>query len=173
TTLFRSAPIQPPPAVKPPVAPATSRTIPPPRVGTIPSQDGSTSRIVTPGAPAEDKPEKSLLIGTGGSAFPRVPASSGPPVPPAAPPVAAPTRIPFQMPPSAVPPTIAAQTPAPAPPTTSAPVQETPKVVPVAATPLQPTQEPIVVLPLRPILTSLPPMQVAGDVASVSADAKI
>src|SRR5205807_4382303 len=50
-----TAPIQPPPAVKPPVAPATSRTIPPPRVGTIPSQDGSTSRIVTPGAPAEDK----------------------------------------------------------------------------------------------------------------------
>src|SRR5204862_522279 len=64
-----SPPIQPPPAVRPPVAPATSRTIPPPRVGTIASQDGSTSRIVTPGAPAEDKPEKSLLIGTGGSAF--------------------------------------------------------------------------------------------------------
>ena len=84
-----SPPIQPPPAVRPPVAPATSRTIPPPPIGTVPSQDGSTSRIVTPGAPAEDKPEKSLLIGTGGSAFPRVPASSGPPVPPAAPPAAA------------------------------------------------------------------------------------
>src|SRR6266576_2673582 len=133
-----SAPIQPPPAVKPPVAPATSRTIPPPRVGTIPSQDGSTSRIVTPGGPAEDKPEKSLLIGTGGSAFPRVPASSGPPVPPAAPPAAAPTRIPFQMPPSALPPKVAAQTPAPAPPTTVAPVQQTPKVGPVTATPIEP-----------------------------------
>src|SRR5437773_1306751 len=163
-----SPPVQPPPVVRPPVAPATSRTIPPPRVGTIPSQDGSTSRIVTPSAPAEDKPEKSLSIGTGGPAFPRVPASSGPPVPPAAP-----TRIPFQMPPSAVPPKVAAETPAPASPTTSAPVQETPKVVPVASKSVEPTQEPMVVLPLCAILASLPPMQVAGDVASVPADAKI
>src|SRR5438034_5573915 len=62
-------PIQPPPAVKPPAAPTTSRTIPPPHIGTVPSRDGSTSRIVTPSEPAEeDKPEKSLLIGTGGSA---------------------------------------------------------------------------------------------------------
>ena len=129
--------------------------------------------FVAPSAPAENKPEKSLPIGTGGPAFPRVPASSGPPVPPAAPPAAAPTRIPFQMPPSAVPPKVAAQTPAPAPPTTSAPVQETPKVVPVAATSVEPTQEPMVVLPLCPILASLPPMQIAGDVTSVPADAKI
>jgi predicted regulator of Ras-like GTPase activity (Roadblock/LC7/MglB family) len=160
--------IQPPPAVRPPVAPATSRTIPPPRVGTIPSQDGSTSRIVTPSAPDEDKPEKSLLIGTGGSAFPRVPASSGPPVPPAAPPAAAPTRIPFQMPPQAAPPKIAAQTPAPPP-----PVREAPTVAPIATGPPEPSQEPMVTLPLRPILASLPPMQVAGDVAAVPADAKI
>ena len=129
--------------------------------------------FVEPSAPAENKLEKSLPIGTGGPAFPRVPASSGPPVPPAAPPAAAPTRIPFQMPPSAVPPKIAAQTPASAPPTTSAPVQQTPKVVPVAATPIESTQEPMVVLPLRPILASLPPMQVSGDVTSVPAEAKI
>jgi predicted regulator of Ras-like GTPase activity (Roadblock/LC7/MglB family) len=102
------------------------------------------------------------------------------------------------MPPSAVPPRVAAQTPAPAPPTTSAsvqetpnvvpvaatsaapaplttsaPVQETPKVVPVAAPSVEPTQEPMVVLPLCPMLASLPPMQVAGDVTSVPADAKI
>src|SRR5207248_1850712 len=178
-------PIQPPPAAKSPAPPPTSREVSPPRIETEPTRVGSMARItfVAPSAPVENKPEKSFPIGTGGPAFPRVPASSGPPVPPAAPPVAAPTRIPFQMPPSdvppsdvppsAVPPTIAAQTPAPAPPTTSAPVQEMPTVVPVAATPLQPTQEPIVVLPLRPILTSLPPMQVAGDVASVPADAKI
>ena len=173
-------PVQPPPAARPPaqpppVAPATSRTIPPPRVETEPTRDGSMARItfVAPSAPAENKPEKSLPIGTGGPAFPRVPASSGPPVPPAAPPAAAPTRIPFQMPPSAVPPKVAAQTPAPAPPTTSAPVQETPKVVPVAATSVEPTQEPMVVLPLCPILASLPPMQIAGDVTSVPADAKI
>ena len=173
-------PVQPPPAARPPaqpppLAPTTSRTIPPPRVETEPTRDGSMARItfVAPSAPAENKPEKSLPIGTGGPAFPRVPASSGPPVPPAAPPAAAPTRIPFQMPPSAVPPKVAAQTPAPAPPTAVAPVQETPKVVPVAATSVEPTQEPMVVLPLCPILASLPPMQVAGDVASVPADAKI
>jgi predicted regulator of Ras-like GTPase activity (Roadblock/LC7/MglB family) len=163
-----SPPIQPPPAVRPPVAPTTSRTIPPPPIGTVPSRDGSTSRIVTPSEPAEDKPEKSLLIGTGGSAFPRVPASSGPPVPPAAPPAAAPTRIPFQIPPQTAPPKTAAQTPAPRP-----PVREAPTVAPAAAGALEPTQEPMVTLPLRPILASLPPMQVASDVASVPADAKI
>jgi predicted regulator of Ras-like GTPase activity (Roadblock/LC7/MglB family) len=165
-----SPPSQPPPAVKPPVAPATSRTIPPPLIGAEPSRDGSLSRItfVEPSAPVEDKPEKSLLIGTGGSAFPRVPASSGPPVPPAAPPAAAPTRIPFQIPPQAAPPKIAAQTPAPPP-----PVREAPTVAPIAGGPLEPTQEPMVALPLRPILASLPPIQVAGDVASVPADAKI
>jgi len=173
-------PLQPPPAMNlpvqpPPLAPATSRMIPPPRVETESTRDGSMARItsVAPSAPAENKLERSLPIGTGGPAFPRVPASSGPPVPPAAPPAAAPTRIPFQMPPSDVPPEVAAQTPAPAPPTTSAPVQQTPKVVPVAATPVEPTQEPMVVLPLCPILASLPPMQVAGDVTSVPADAKI
>src|SRR5437762_6557998 len=163
-----SPPMQPPPAVRPPVAPATSRTIPPPRVATIPSQDGSTSRIVTPGAPAEIKPEESLLIGTGGSAFPRVPASSGPPVPPAAPPAAGPARIPFQAPPQVAPPKIAAQTPAPAP-----PVREAPTLPPVAAGSLERTQESMVALPLRPILASLPPMQVAGDVDSVPAEVKI
>src|SRR5205823_4223881 len=96
-----SPPVQPPPLPRPPVVPATSRTIPPPRIGTVPTQDGSMSRItfVTPSEPAENKPEKPLPIGTGGSAFPRVPASSGPPVPPAAPPTAGPARIPFQAPP--------------------------------------------------------------------------
>src|SRR5438552_547315 len=173
------AAIRPPPPSWPaqpaPVAPATSRTIPQPRIQTEPTRDGSMARItsVTPCAPAENKLEKSLPIGTGGPAFPRVPASSGPPVPPAAPPAAAPTRIPFQMPPSAVPAEIATQTPAPAPPTTVAPVQQTPRVVPVAATSVEPTQEPMVVLPLCPILASLPPMQVSGDVTSVPADAKI
>src|SRR5438046_1399645 len=123
------AAIRPPPPSWPaqpaPVAPATSRTIPQPRVQTEPTPDGAMARItsVTPCAPAENKLEKSLPIGTGGPAFPRVPASSGPPVPPAAPPAAAPTRIPFQMPPSAVPAKIATQTPAPAPPPTVAPVQ--------------------------------------------------
>src|SRR5438128_4040997 len=165
-----SPPTQPPPVARPLVAPTTSRTIPPPRIGTVPTRDGSMSRItfVAPSEPAENKPEKSLPIGTGGSAFPRVPASSGPPVPPAPPPTAGPARIPFQAPPQAAPPKIAAQTPA-APP----PVREGPTVAPVAAGPLEPTQEPMVALPLRPILASLPPMQIAGDVDSVPADAKI
>src|SRR5436305_7755554 len=157
------AAIRPPPPSWPaqpaPVAPATSRTIPQPRIQTEPTRDGSMARItsVTPSAPAENKLEKSLPIGTGGPAFPRVPASSGPPVPPAAPPAAAPTRIPFQMPPSAVPAKIATQTPAPAPPTTVAPVQQTPRVVPDAATSVEPTQGPLVVLPFCPILASLAP----------------
>jgi len=170
-----SPPIQSPLPTTPQARPPTRREISMPRIETEPTRDGSMARItfVAPSVPAESKPEKSLPIGTGGPAFPRVPASSGSPVPPAAPPAAAPTRIPFQMPPSAVPPKIAARTPAPAPPTTSAPVQKTPEVVPVAATPLESTQEPMVVLPLRPILASLPPMQVSGDVTSVPAEAKI
>ena len=170
-----SPPVQPPPLPRPPVVPATSRTIPPPRIGTVPTQDGSMSRItfVTPSEPAENKPEKPLPIGTGGSAFPRVPASSGPPVPPAAPPTAGPARIPFQAPPQVAPPKIAAQTPAPAPPAPAPPVREAPTLPPVAAGSLERTQESMVALPLRPILASLPPMQVAGDVDSVPAEVKI
>jgi len=48
-----------------------------------------------------------------------------------------------------------------------------PKAVSVAATPSQPGGQQVVTLPLRPILQSLPPMQLAGDVESVPADAKI
>src|SRR5204863_3515990 len=48
-----------------------------------------------------------------------------------------------------------------------------PAVTPVGPEALQPTQGPMVALPLRPILASLPPMQVAGDVDSVPAEAKI
>src|SRR5437763_4120171 len=50
-----SAAIQPPPVARPPVAPVTSPTIPPPRIGTVPSRDGSMARVtpVAPAAPAE------------------------------------------------------------------------------------------------------------------------
>jgi predicted regulator of Ras-like GTPase activity (Roadblock/LC7/MglB family) len=162
-------PIQPPPAAKPPVPPATDRTIPPPRIETEPSRDGSMARItfVAPSAPAENKPEKPLPIGTGGPVFPRVPASSGPPVPPATSPAAGPTRIPFQIPQDSPPEVAAEETAPPVPP------QETPKTVPVVEKAFEPTREPMVLLPLRPILASLPPMQVAGDVALVPADVKI
>jgi predicted regulator of Ras-like GTPase activity (Roadblock/LC7/MglB family) len=47
------------------------------------------------------------------------------------------------------------------------------EAVPFAATPSQPTGAPVVTLSLRPILQSLPPIQVAGDVESVPGDAKI
>ena len=159
-----SAPVQPPPAIaRPPLAPAAAKppaappvpatqptqpapaaripvtpppSISPPRIGIEPSQDGSTPRIplVTPAAqPDKSKP---LPIGTGGSAFPRVPASSGPPVPPAvsppdapplvapppvAPPTAGPTRIPFQLPEDA-PPKVAAEQPKLAPLSPAAPL---------------------------------------------------
>src|SRR5439155_26381731 len=153
-------PIQPPPAAKSPAPPPTSREVSPPRIETEPTRDGSMARItfVAPSAPAENKPEKSFPIGTGGPAFPRVPASSGPPVPPAGPPADVPTRIPFQMPPSAVPPSavppkVVAQTPAPTPPRTNAPDQETPKVVPVARTVVR-TQDLIGVLRFGTILAT-------------------
>jgi predicted regulator of Ras-like GTPase activity (Roadblock/LC7/MglB family) len=173
-------PVQPSPVARIPLTPPPS--ISPPRIGIEPSRDGSTPRIplVTPAAqPDKSKP---LPIGTGGSAFPRVPASSGPPVPPvvsppAAPPTAGPTRIPFQLPEDASP-NLAAEHAKPAPPSPArVPLFATgpaaPKPVPVATTPSQPTGQQVVALPLRPILQSLPPIQVAGDVESVPADAKI
>ena len=184
----QAQPVPPAPAARVPLT--TPRTIPPQRNGIEPSRDDATPRIplVTPTA----QPEKTLPIGTGGSAFPRVPASSGPPVPPAvsppiapppvappsvAPPTAGPTRIPFQLPEDA-PPKVAAEQPKPTPPSParvplSVPGPAASKAVPVAATPSQPTGQPVVTLPLRPILQSLPPMQVAGDVESVPAEAKI
>src|SRR5437763_1671624 len=163
-------PTQPAPAARIPLTPPPG--ISRPRIGIEPSPDGSTPCIslVTPAAqPEKNKP---LSIGTGGSAFPRVPASSGPPVPPAvsppiAPPTAGPTRIPFQSPEDGK---VAAeqtkpspQSPARVPSSVSGPA--TPKAV--AAIPSQPAGHEVVTLPLRPILQSLPPMQVGGDVESV------
>jgi len=184
----QAQPVPPAPATRVPLT--TPRTIPPQRNGIEPSRDDATPRIplVTPTA----QPEKTLPIGTGGPAYPRVPASSGSPVPPAisapiatppvappsvAPPTAGPTRIPFQLPEDA-PPKVAAEQPKPTPPSParvplSVPGPAASKAVPVAATPSQPTGQPVVTLPLRPILQSLPPMQVAGDVESVPAEAKI
>jgi predicted regulator of Ras-like GTPase activity (Roadblock/LC7/MglB family) len=181
-------PVQPAPAARVPLT--TPRTIPPQQNGIEPSRDDATPRIplVKPTA----QPEKTLPIGTGGPAFPRVPASSGSPVPPAvspptatppvappsvAPPIAGPTRIPFQLPEDA-PPEVAAEQPKPTPSSParvplSVPGPAASKAVPVAATPSQATGQPVVTLPLRPILQSLPPMQVAGDVESVPAEAKI
>ena len=93
-------PVQPAPAARVPLT--APRTIPPQRIGIEPSGDDATPRIplVTP----TTQPEKTLPIGTGGSAFPRVPASSGPPVPPAlSPPIAPPPAAPPSMaPPTAV-----------------------------------------------------------------------
>ena len=119
----------------------------------------------------EQVPEKNLSNGTGEPVFPRVPASSGPPVPPPAP--VAPTRIPFKLAPLSQPKSEPepAPAPAPAPAFTSS---KTPKVS-IAAAPTQSpaSSEAMVTLSLRPILESLPPMQVAGDVSSVPAETKI
>jgi hypothetical protein len=153
------------------------RTIPPQRNGIEPSRDDATPRIplVTPTA----QPEKTSPIGTGGPAFSRVPASSGSPVPPAVSPplrlhrlhrhpgtsdLRVPTRIPFQVPEDA-PPKVAAEQPKPTP-ASPAPV---PCPYRPAARRLSGRRDTVttrdrlvVTLPLRPILQSLPPMQVAG-----------
>jgi len=161
----QAQPVQSAPAARVPLTPPP--TIPSQRIGNEPGRDGVTARIPLVTA----QPEKTLPIGTGGPAFPRVPASSGSPVPPAVsppaapppvtPPTAGPTRIPFQLPEDA--PRVPLSEPRPA----------APKGVPLAMTPSQPTGQQVVTLPLRPILQSLPPMQIAGDVESVPADAKI
>lgn len=176
-------PAQPPPTARIPLTPPP--TISPPPTGVEPHRDGSTPRVplVTPTAqPDKSKP---LSFGTGGSAFPRVPASSGPPVPstampppapplvtppPVAPPTAGPTRIPFR-------PLDDASAKGSAEP--PKPVPLSPARVPLSvlgsggATPSQPGAQQMVTLPLRPILQSLPPIQLSGDVESVPADAKI
>jgi predicted regulator of Ras-like GTPase activity (Roadblock/LC7/MglB family) len=174
-------PAQPPAAARIPLIPPPS--ISPPPTGVEPNRDGSTPRVplVTPAAqPDKSKP---LSFGAGGSAFPRVPASSGPPVPstampsiapslvtppPVATPIAGPTRIPFQ-PPDDAPAKGSAEQPKPVP---LSPAR-VPLSVSAAMTPSQAGGQQMVTLPLRPILQSLPPMQLAGDVESVPADAKI
>jgi predicted regulator of Ras-like GTPase activity (Roadblock/LC7/MglB family) len=175
-------PVQPAPAARIPLTPPPSISLP--QTGVEPNRDGSTPRVplVTPTAqPDKNKP---LSFGTGGSAFPRVPASSGPPVPststptaapplvtpPVASPTSGPTRIPFQSPDDA-PARGGAEQPRPVP---LSPARVPLSVSgPVAATPSQRGGQQMVTLPLRPILQSLPPMQVAGDVESVPMDAKI
>ncbi|PYL02429.1 MAG: hypothetical protein DME32_06480 [Verrucomicrobia bacterium] len=168
----QAQPVQPAPPARVPLT--TPRAIPPQRIGIEPSRDDATPQ-----------PEKILPIGTGGPAFPRVPASSGSPVPPAvsppsapppvpppsvAPPTAGPTRIPFQLPEDALP-KVAAEQPKPTPPSPARLPLSVPE--PVAAPPSPSTGQPVVTLPLHPILQTLPPMQVAGDVESVPAEAKI
>jgi predicted regulator of Ras-like GTPase activity (Roadblock/LC7/MglB family) len=88
--------------------------------------------------------------------------------PPVAPPIAGPTRIPFQ-PPDDAPAKGSAEQPKPVP---LSPAR-VPLSVSAAMTPSQAGGQQMVTLPLRPILQSLPPMQLAGDVESVPADAKI
>lgn len=214
------------PAVPPPVSPAVApvqpaptvpltppATIPAPRIAVEPSRESSTPPRV-PLVSETSQPEKSttLPIGTGGPAFPRVPASSGSPVPPAAakaidpaapaaqpsikppavppavtpaamapssvlPPPAGPTRIPFQLPEDAPPQAAAEQSKAhplvPARVHLSAPGPVATMPAPLAPASPTPMGQTGVTLPLRPILQSLPPMQLAGDIESVPADAKI
>ena len=114
-------------------------------------------------APVQRAPEESLQNGTGEPAFPRVPASSGPPVPPFSP--APPTRIPFKL---KLPEPKPELTPKPA--ETSDKLQEAPAATPI---PTVGSDELVVTLPLGPILGSLPPIQLAGDVSAVPAETKV
>jgi predicted regulator of Ras-like GTPase activity (Roadblock/LC7/MglB family) len=120
----------------------------------------------------EQASKETLSNGTGEPAFPRVPASGGPPVPPLTAP--APTRIPFKLTPLSEP------KPEPALPvagpleTSKVSVPASPTKVPESNEPMVPElSDPMVTLSLRPILESLPPMQIAGDVSSVPAETKI
>ena len=117
--------------------------------------------FIGPTESAGGAPKKLLPIGTGEPAFPRVPASSGPPVPPVSPP-AAPMRIPFKL-------TEDLKAPAG---TEEAPAEKA-KSAPATQAEFTAMRGAKLTLPLRPILESLPPGQRGGDAASVSADAKI
>ena len=113
-----------------------------------------------PSPASKHLPEEPLPNGTGEPAFPRVPASSGPPVPPSVP--AAPTRIPFKLTPD-----IALK---------PAAISPKPPEKPQPPAPSEPeitSSEPVVKLPLRPILQSIPPIQIAGDVSAVPSETKI
>jgi predicted regulator of Ras-like GTPase activity (Roadblock/LC7/MglB family) len=120
----------------------------------------------------EPASEETLSNGTGEPAFPRVPASGGPPVPPLTP--AAPTRIPFKLTPLSEPkPELAPAVAAPLE-TSKVSIPAAPTQVPESSEPIVPeSNDPMVTLSLRPILESLPPMQIAGDVSSVPAETKI
>src|SRR5207237_9280930 len=143
--------------------PAESRAEPATPEKSVPSHIPFSLKPVTPErhGSLEQAPEESLPNGTGEPAFPRVPASSGPPVPPSAP--APPIRIPFKL--SPIPATKPDEMPNVA--------EGLGKLEPASTATPAPTvtsNEPVVTLPLRPILQSLPPMQIAGDVSSVAAE---
>ena len=162
--------------VERPIAPAEKRREPPPEISTAREQKPPTGKIpfsLEPTSPPEKSvvapssrhlPEEPLPNGTGEPAFPRVPASSGPPVPPSVP--AQPTRIPFKLTPDA-----------PSQPVAAPSLQTKEKSEPAISTPLSEPQvstgQPIVTLRLRPILESIPPMQIGGDISTVPPDTKI
>ena len=183
-------PVQPAPAARVPLT--TPPTIPPQRNGIEPSRDGATPRIplVTPTA----QPEKTNLcqLERVGPRFREFQPPAGLPfLPRYRHPLRLhrlhrhpwrlrlPVRLGFhfncpRMPrPKSRPNNLNQLQPSPARVPLSVPGPAAPKAVPVAATPSQPTGQQVVTLPLRPILQSLPPMQVAGDVESVPAEAKI
>jgi predicted regulator of Ras-like GTPase activity (Roadblock/LC7/MglB family) len=156
------------PPVEPPVPPALSE----PKSAEPAAREEPPECIpfsLNPATPkrqvsVERAPEKSLPNGTGEPAFPRVPASSGPPVPPSAP--DQPIRIPFKL--SAALEAKAEQTPSV--PETTGKVED---VAVAKSIPSVSSDEPVITLPLRPILESLPPIQIAGDVSSVPAETKV
>jgi predicted regulator of Ras-like GTPase activity (Roadblock/LC7/MglB family) len=162
----------PPVRIEPPTAEAYAAAVPEPTESFVPpaaTEVPSTAKRIpfTPETePGEAKPAGNNKFGTGEPAFPRVPASSGPPVPLAAPETvasAAPGRIPFNFP---------------------APSDEAAKHLKAeggrrkaegeTAEGVRPEGgEQILTLPLRPILQQLPPVQLGGNPATVPAETTI
>ncbi len=109
-------------------------------------------------APGKAEPQN---LGTGEPAFPRVPASSGPPVPsaPTAPPAPSPVPFSFPAPCDDIWKSVKEQDPGPR--------GEAEKKKPELAAQEMAETEATIDLALRPILQSLPPMQLGGNPSSV------
>lgn len=133
---------------------------PPPAETAAKAPAQPTESAKTP-PPAIEMPKD---FGTGEPAFPRVPASSGPPVPlDVSSKPAQPIRIPFK--PEATAPVTPPKV------ELTKPEQPPAKKEAVAATAAK--SGPMITLPLLPIMKSLPPMQLTGEVSTVPEEATV
>ncbi|MBV9009717.1 MAG: hypothetical protein JO354_11220 [Verrucomicrobia bacterium] len=140
----------------------------------LPESTGAMRIPFTPPIPPSAGEQEKF--GTGEPAFPRVPASSGPPVPSAPPTVDAPTPIPFSFPaPSDDVWKYAAEQAGAGGSTTGHEEMAEPLSILAESTKAEVPSyhEPILQLPLRPILERLPPMQLGGNPAAVPEHATV